>query len=154
MQINARVKALKIAKKHGLLIVSIALLVVVLNFSTTGATNSISFSSHERGVVDKATDDNFTVKISFKNTGHAEGEWSVNVVFEGDSWSWKGTPQSLALSAGAEETLKWTGTVPAGAALGSVARLVVYYDDAFKALDWWIHVVQGAELSIRSSSVH
>jgi hypothetical protein len=29
----------------------------------------------------------------------------------------------------------------------------VYYDDSFKALNWWIHVVPGAELTIKSSSV-
>ena len=50
-------------------------------------------------------------------------------------------------------TLTWGGTVQANASVGSVARLVVYYNDSFQALDWWIHVVPGAELSITSSTV-
>jgi hypothetical protein len=44
--------------------------------------------------------------------------------------------------------LTWEGTVPANASVGSVARRVVYYNDSFQALDWWIHVAPGAGLSI------
>jgi hypothetical protein len=47
----------------------------------------------------------------------------------------------------------WSGVVPINATLGSVARLVVYYEDSYKALDWWIRVVPGAELTIQSSAV-
>src|SRR5690606_40500390 len=38
-------------------------------------------------VVDKAPGEAFTVKITFKNTGKAEGNWSVNIAFEDNSWS-------------------------------------------------------------------
>jgi hypothetical protein len=141
------------AKKHVLLFLTILLLVAVINFSVTGASDSIGFSSHEKGVVDKAQGEGFTAKITFKNTGEAKGNWSINVVFEGESWSWKGTPQNLTLNAGSAKTLVWEGAVPVNAPLNSVARLVVYYDDSFKALDWWIHVVPGAELTVQSSMV-
>ena len=145
---------MKMARKYALLFVSIALMVVVVNFSVTGATNSVSVSSHEKGVVNKAQGDAFTVKIIFKNTGKADGSWSVNVVFEGESWVWKGEAQNLSLNGEASKTLTWSGTVPADAVVNSVARLVVYYGDDFKAFDWWIRVVPGAELSIQSSIVH
>ena len=140
-------------KKYAFLFLSIALVVVIVNFSITGASESIVFSSHENGVVDKALGDDFTVKITFKNTGQSQGSWSVNVVFEGDFWVWKGTPQNLTLNAGSSKTLTWNGVVPNNATVNSVARLVVYYGDSFKALNWWIKVVPGAELSIQSSSV-
>ena len=129
-------------------------MVVVVNFSVTGATDSIAVSSTEKGVVNKGQGDGFTVKIVFKNTGKAEGTWSVNVVFEGESWLWKGEAQNLTLKGEAAKTLSWTGVVPSDAAVNSVARLVVYYGDDFKALDWWILVVPSAELTILSSSVH
>ena len=141
------------AKKYVLLLVSIVLIVVVVNFSVTGATNSVSVSSQEKGVVDKAQGDAFTVKIAFKNTGKVGGTWSVNVVFEGESWVWKGEAQNVTLKGEAAQTLTWSGIVPANATINSVSRLIVYYGDNFKALDWWIHVVPGAELSILSSSV-
>ena len=141
------------AKKYVLLLVVVALIVVVVNFSVTGATNSVSVSSQERGVVDKAQGGAFTVKIVFKNTGKVEGTWSVNVVFEGESWVWKGEALNVTLRSEAVQTLTWNGNVPANATINSVSRLVVYYGDNFKALDWWIHVVPGAELSILSSNV-
>ena len=141
-------------KKYAVLFLSIALLtVVVLNFSLAGANDSVVLCSQETGVVEKARGDAFTVTITFQNTGRAEGNWSVNVVFEGDSWSWKGTPKNLTLDADAKKTLVWNGVVPANATINSVARLVVYYDDSFKALDWWIRVVPAAELTIKTSSV-
>ena len=64
-----------------------------------------------------------------------------------------GNSQYLELEPSEEETLKWTGTVPTDAPIDTVARLVVYYEDSFKALNWWIHVVPGAELTIKSSCV-
>jgi hypothetical protein len=141
-------------KKHVLLFLSIVVLaVVVLNFSAAGANDSVAFSSQERGVVDKACGDTFTVTITFQNTGRSEGTWSVNVVFEGESWSWQGIPKNLTLDADAKKTLVWNGVVPANAAINSIARLVVYYDDSFKALDWWIRVVPAAELTIKDSTV-
>jgi hypothetical protein len=34
-----------------------------------------------------------------------------------------------------------------------MARLIVYYDNSFVPLDWWIHVVPSAELAITSSTL-
>src|SRR3972149_1333185 len=141
------------AKKYFALLLMVVLLIVAVNLSVTNATNSLTCTNNGDGVVDKAQGDAFTVKIAFKNTGKTAGNWSVNTVFEGASWSWVGTPQNLTLNPGSTKTLTWTGTVPANATINSVARLVVYYNDSFKTLDWWIHVVPGAELSIQSSSV-
>ena len=142
------------AKKYALLFLVALLLVVAVNFSVSNTGNSLVFAHNQQdGVVDKAAGDDFTVKITFKNTGSTEGNWSVNIAFEDEVWSQVGTPQNLTLKSGETETLTWTGVVPANATVDSVARLVVYYNDSFKALNWWIHVVPGAELSIRSSSV-
>ncbi len=142
------------AKKYALLVLVAVLVVVIINFSVNDTSNSLVFAHNQQdGVVDKAAGDAFTVTITFKNTGKTEGAWSINIAFEDDSWSQVGTPQNLTLKAGETETLTWNGVVPANATVGSVARLVVYYDDGFKALNWWIHVVPGAELSIRSSIV-
>jgi hypothetical protein len=143
----------RMLKKYAALILMVVLLIVVVNFSVTNASNSLTFAHSEDGVVDKAQGDAFTVKITFKNTGKTEGNWSVNIAFEGESWSRVGTPQNLTLKPGSTKTLMWNGTVPVNATINSVARLVVYYNDSFKALDWWIHVVPGAELTITSSSV-
>jgi len=43
--------------------------------------------------------------------------------------------------------------VPCDAPVDSLARLIVYYNDSFTPLNWWIHVVSNAELTITSSSV-
>jgi hypothetical protein len=51
------------------------------------------------------------------------------------------------------KTSTWNGTVPEDAPIDSMARLIVYYDDSFEPLDWWIHVIDGAELTITSSTV-
>ena len=139
-------------KKYGVLLLAVMLTVLVLNFSVTNATETLTCSSDD-GVVDKAAGNAYTVKITFKNTGQSAGNWSINITFEGDSWSQAGTAMNLTLRSGASKTLTWTGNVPADAPVDSTARLVVYYNDSFKALDWWIHVVPGAELSITSSSV-
>jgi len=142
------------ARKYVLLFLVAVLLVVLVNASVSDTGNSLVFAHNQQdGVVDKAVGDDFTVKITFKNTGKTEGNWSVNIAFEDEVWSQVGTPQNLILNQGETATLTWNGVVPANATVGSVARLVVYYDDSFKALNWWIHVVPGAELSIRSSSV-
>ena len=144
----------RMAKKYALLFPVALLLVVIILFSVSDTGNSLVFASNQDdGVVDKAAGDAFTVKITFKNTGKTEGTWSVNIAFEDESWSQVGTPQNLTLESGETETLTWNGFVPANATVGSVARLVVYYDDGFKALNWWIHVVPGAELTIESSTV-
>jgi hypothetical protein len=142
------------AKKYALLFLVAVLVVVIINFSVSDTGDSLVFAhSQQDGIVDKAAGDAFTVKITFKNTGKTEGTWSINIAFEDDSWSQVGTPQNLTLKPGKTETLTWNGVVPANATVGSVARLVVYYDDGFKALNWWIHVVPGAELSIKWSIV-
>ena len=144
----------RMAKKYALLFLIAVLVFVVVNLSVTGVNSSLTVAcSQEDGVVDKAAGEAFTVKITFKNTGQAAGNWSVNIAFEDEVWSQTGTAQILTLSPGEAETLTWTGVVPLNATVDSVARLVVYYNDSFKALNWWIHVVPGAELSIRSSSV-
>jgi len=142
------------AKKYALLLLVAVLVVVIINFSVSDTGDSLVFAHNQNcSTVDKAAGDAFTVKITFKNTGKTEGTWSINIAFEDDSWSMVGTPQNLTLKPGRTETLTWNGVVPANATVGSVARLVVYYDDGFKALNWWIHVVPGAELSIKSSIV-
>jgi len=142
------------AKKYALLFLVAVLVVVVISFSANDTGSSLVFAHNQQDcVVDKAAGDAFTVTITFKNTGKTEGNWSVNIAFEDNSWSQTGTPQNLTLKPGETETLTWNGFVPANATVGSVARLVVYYDDSFKALNWWIHVVPGAELTIKSSIV-
>ena len=143
----------RMPKKYVALLLMVVLLIVAVNLSVTNASNSLTCTNGSDGVVDKAQGDAFTVKITFKNTGRTAGNWTVNIAFEGESWSRVGTPQNLTLNPGSTKTLTWTGTVPVNATIDSVARLVVYYNDSFKALDWWIHVVPGAELSIQSSSV-
>jgi hypothetical protein len=140
-------------KKYALLLLAIMLAVLVVNFSTTNASSTLTCSSDDNGVVKKAPGDAFTVKITFKNTGKTEGNWSINIAFEGDSWSQTGTAINLTLKPGNSKTLTWNGNVPANATVNSIARLVVYYNDSFKALDWWILVVPSAELSITASTV-
>jgi len=105
------------------------------------------------GVVDKAPGEAFTVEITFKNTGQAVGSWSVNIAFEGEEWSWSGTPQNLTLRPCHKKTLTWNGNVPEDAPVNSIARLVVYFNGDFAPLDWWIRVVDAAELTIVSSNV-
>ena len=144
------------AKKYALLFLVALLIVFVFNFSLSDTGTSLVFAHDQQngdGVVNKAAGDEFTVKITFKNIGSAEGNWSVNIAFEDEVWSQTGVAQNLVLNPGETETLTWTGVVPANATVDSVARLVVYYNDSFKTLNWWIHVVPGAELFIKSSSV-
>jgi len=142
------------AKKYGVLLLVAVLAVVIINFSVSDTGDSLVFAHNQDcSTVDKAAGDAFTVKITFKNTGKTEGTWSVNIAFEDTVWSQVGTPQNLTLTPGQTETLVWNSVVPANATVGSVARLVVYYDDSCKALNWWIRVVPGAELSIKSSIV-
>ena len=144
----------RMARKHALLLLPVALLIgAILTLSVAVANDSVAFSSQDKGVVDKTPDASFTATITFQNTGLSEGTWSVNVAFEGDSWSWHGAPKSLTLSKNEKKTLVWNGLVPSNAAINSVARLIVYYDDSYTALDWWIHVVPASELTIKDSSV-
>jgi hypothetical protein len=142
------------AKRYSVLLLVALLAVVIVNFSVSDTTDSLVFAQDQYcGTVDKAAGDAFTVKITFMNTGKTEGTWSVNIAFEDSSWVQVGAPQNLTLAPGETETLIWEGVVPDNATVNSVARLVVYYNDSFKALNWWIHVVPGAELSVKSSIV-
>ena len=142
------------AKKYALLFLVAVLAVVIVNFSVNDTRESLVLAyTPECSTVDKAAGDAFTVKIAFKNTGKTTGTWSINIAFEDSDWSQAGTPQNLTLTPGQTETLEWNGVVPENATVGSVARLVVYYNDSYKALNWWIHVVPGAELTIKSSIV-
>ncbi|KON31767.1 hypothetical protein AC478_02270 [miscellaneous Crenarchaeota group-1 archaeon SG8-32-3] len=141
-------------KKYGVLLIVAVLAVVIVSFSVNDTEESLVFAHNsDCSTVDKAAGEAFTVKITFKNTGKTEGTWSINIAFEDNSWYQVGTPQNLTLMPEQTETVIWNGVVPANATVGSVARLVVYYDDSYKALDWWIRVVPGAELSIKSSIV-
>jgi hypothetical protein len=132
----------------------LTLLLAIAAFpSTASAQPNLLCTTEGTGVVDKQPSAAFTVTIGFKNTGTTAGNWSVNITFEGDSWSWTGTAQVLTLAAGASKTLTWTGNVPSNAPIDSFARLVVYYGGSFTALNWWIHVAPNAQVCIVSSSV-
>ena len=142
------------AKKCAIVLFAIAVLIIMVSFSATGsADQSLACSACRSGVVDKMPCEAFVVKIVFKNTGKAEGTWSVNIAFEGDAWSWSGTPQSLTLKPESAKTLVWNGNVPRNATADSVARLIVYYGDFFKPLGWWMRIIPGAELTVASSSL-
>jgi hypothetical protein len=141
-------------KRYALLSLAVATLIIMVGFLAVGSSSqSLTCFACGGGVVDKAQSESFTVKITFKNTGKTEGTWSVNIAFEGEKWTWTGTPQSLTLKPSKTKTLTWNGTVPSDAPTDSVARLIVYYDNSFVPLDWWIHVIPGAELAITSSTV-
>ncbi|MBS7632012.1 hypothetical protein KEJ15_00075 [Candidatus Bathyarchaeota archaeon] len=132
----------------------IIVLLVLVNVSVIGLENrALACVDCGGGVVDKTPSEAFAVEIGFKNVGKTEGTWRVNIAFEGEKWTWTGTPQNLTLKPCKSKILKWNGTVPVEAPIDSVARLIVYYDDSFTALNWWIHVVPKAELAITSSTV-
>lgn len=105
------------------------------------------------GTVEKRVGEVFTVRIAFKNKGTGEGTWRVSVAFEGEDWTWKGEQQHLSLGSQERETLSWEGTVPDNAAVDSIARLIVYYDNEFIRQHWWIHVAPSPELAILHSQV-
>lgn len=141
-------------KKFALSSLALATLIVMAGFSAVGSDNQpLACLACNGGVVDKTSCEGFIVKITFKNTGKTEGTWSVNIAFEDEAWTWSGTPKTLALKPCHKETLTWNGNVPEDAPIDSMARLIVYYDDSFEPLDWWIHVIDGAELTITSSTV-
>lgn len=128
-----------------------ALSIVYLLQPTQAA--SLDFKADCSGMVDKKPEESFSVKITFKNKGTSRGTWKIAVTFEGDHWTWKGEEKQLSLKPDEKETLIWKGNVPEDAAVDSITRLVVYHDDVFVALNWWIHVSPGAELSIVDSKV-
>jgi hypothetical protein len=144
----------RLHKKQSAMLLSIVLVIVIaVSFAVASADDAMLISATDSGVVGKSRGSTFTVSITFENTGSDDGTWTVNAVFEASSWSWKGTAKTLTLNDGERKTLVWTGTVPSNAALNSVARLVIYYDDSYKALDWWIRVTSNAELGIKTSTV-
>jgi hypothetical protein len=59
----------------------------------------------------------------------------------------------LTLAPRHKETLTWNGNVPEDAPIDSMTRLIVYPNDSFEPLNWWIHVIDGAELTITSNTV-
>ena len=135
-------------KKPVVLTLAVATLITMAGLSSVGSSNLLSACLPScSGVVDKKPKEGFVAEITFRNVGTSEGTWSVNIAFEGERWTWAGTAQKLTLGSCDMRTLTWEGTVPANASVGSVARLVVYYNDSFQAWDWWIHVVAGAELN-------
>lgn len=142
-------------KRYSFLSLAVAALLLTVSFSVISSENQqlMCFACGGSGVVDKTPCEVFTVQITFKNTGKCEGAWSVNIAFEGEKWVWSGTPQILTLKPCKTKTLTWNGSVPCDAPVDSVARLIVYYNDSFVPLDWWIHVISGAELAITSSIV-
>jgi hypothetical protein len=114
---------------------------------------SLDFNTLCSGTVNKKPDESFTVKITFRNKGTTDGTWNITIAFEGDYWVWKGEKKELALGPDEKETLMWEGNVPVDAEVDSIARLIVYYDGDYVALNWWIHVVSGAELCVVDSKV-
>ncbi|MEM3673058.1 MAG: hypothetical protein QW468_02370 [Candidatus Bathyarchaeia archaeon] len=142
-------------KKIILFTLAVATLIIMAFFAASGSNGQqlVCLACCSKGVVDKTPCETFIVKIYFKNTGQSVGTWYVNIAFEGELWTWSGIPQILTLESNQRKTLTWNGTVPCDAPIGSVARLIVYYNDSFTALDWWIHVVPNAELTITSSAV-
>lgn len=131
-----------------------AVLIIMSGLSNVGVGNELTcVPPPTTGVVNKTPGATFTAEIAFKNTGETEGSWSVNVAFECEAWTWKGTPQTLALKPCSKKTLTWNGTVPTDAPIDSTARLIVYYGDSYTMLNWWIHVVSAAQLAITNSTV-
>lgn len=135
-----------------IIIITFGLLSGSYYFRPTHA-NPLDIESQYGGIVEKKPGESFTVKISFKNRGTTYGSWKVAVTFEGDYWTWESEGRLLTLHPGETETITWRGNVPVDATLDKVARLVVYYDNSFKLLRWWIHVVSDAELNIVYSRV-
>jgi len=113
----------------------------------------LDFETMCEGTVDKKPGESFTIKITFKNKGTTEGTWKITVTFEGEDWTWKGEEKQLTLKSYKTKTLTWEGNVPEDVTVDTVARLVVYYDSEFAALNWWIHVIRDAELYIIDSKV-
>lgn len=135
------------------MVFSALILLVLINLSFTNANDILEVQGKPKRVIEKNQGEEFTVDIEFKNIGKNRGSWNINIAFEGDYWSQKGISQNIELDPDEEKKLIWKGTIPNDAPVHTLARLVVYYDDTFIALNWWIHVIPGAELTITSSSV-
>jgi uncharacterized membrane protein len=135
------------------IIVLLSVVLCIVYLSKPAQAASLDYETTCNGIVDKKPGETFTVKITFKNRGSTEGTWNITVTFEGEDWIWKGEKKQLTLEPDEKETLTWEGKVPQDAAVDSVARLIVYYEDKCVALNWWIHVISGAELCIVDSKV-
>ena len=140
-------------KKHITTLLVLSMVIVLSSVTANSKNSDLTCSACGNGVVEKMLGETFTVKIKFKNSGTTIGVWSVNIAFESESWSWTGTSQILTLRSGSRKMLIWDGIIPSNIQVGSIARLVVYYNDSHQPLDWWIYVTNGAELSISSSVV-
>jgi hypothetical protein len=134
------------------MVLTFSMLSVAYLFLPTQA-ESLNMESRCKGAVKKRAGESFSVRISFKNKNNANGTWKITVVFEGEKWNWKGEEKQLTLDPFEKKTLTWEGTVPEDAETDSIARLVVYYNNDYTPLDWWIHVIPNPELSITYSQV-
>ena len=142
-----------VKKKFVIMVFSALLLLVLVNLSFTNANDVLEVQENTQKVVEKTPGEEFLVDIEFKNIGKNRGSWNINIAFEGDFWFQDGISQNIELDPNEEKKLSWIGTIPNDAPIDTLARLVVYYEDNFIALNWWIHVVPGAELAITSSCV-
>ena len=143
-------------KKFVLLSITLVIVVSMIGYSAVGSDSQSATClacTGDGSVVDKVPGEAFIVEVSFKNTGGTGGNWSVNIVFEGEKWTWTGVSQNLTLMAFSTKTLVWKGNVPVSATVDSITRLVVYYGDSFTPLNWWIRIVPKAELTVTSSTV-
>jgi hypothetical protein len=144
----------KMVRKSLFLLIATLIVIAIANMLWSENANSLVLSySQKESVVNKTPGEDFSVEIKFENIGTNKGQWNTNIAFESEFWFYAGVPQILELESGKSQTLEWEGIVPEDANFDSVARLVVYYNDSFETLEWWIHVVPSAELSIKSSKV-
>ena len=64
----------------------------------------------------------FFIGITFENIGKTVGNWSVNVDFEGEKWTWTSMVQNLTLEPFETKVLTWNGSVPSSAPIDSAAK--------------------------------
>ncbi|UCE96197.1 MAG: hypothetical protein JSV51_00890 [Candidatus Bathyarchaeota archaeon] len=136
-----------------IVLISLGMLASICLLKPTQAACPLGMETTCLGTIDKEPDEFFEIKITFRNNGERKGTWEIAVTFEGDDWTWKGEKKLLVLNPGKKKTLRWEGEVPEVAAADSIARLIVYYDNMFVAMNWWIHVTDEAELCIVDSEV-
>ncbi len=142
-------------KRHILVAFLLPTLTIMLYVSVTDSNDHslICLGCRNPRTINKLAGEAFAVEITFKNEGQTEGSWSVNIAFEGEEWTWSGTPKTLRLEPCKGTILIWSGYVPEQASPGSTSRLIVYYNLSFEPLDWWIHIVEDADLTIVSTTV-
>ena len=118
----------------------------------TGAVSSLDVEIKRGGAIEKKPKESFIVKVTFRNKGDSMGVWRASVTFEGD-WIWKGEQRLVTLKGESKKTLTWKGEVPEVTSPGGIARLIVYYDNKFASLDWWICVTHDENLCVVDSRV-